>query len=116
MNSGELRINNWLTDEDGKHYRIATGKNIDDVVKSRGIRLVPEILEKCGFRLEFNRASRFFGPHNSLVLEIFPDGSTNLYLKKEGSEPTKLPNNVIYLHQLQNLFYALCGEELEVEL
>jgi hypothetical protein len=116
MHPGELRINNWLTDSKGKMFRVSAIQNDDDVSDFRAIRLMPEILEKCGFTIEFNRASRSIGTVNSLALEIYPDGSTKLYSDNNNQEALMLPNNIIYLHQLQNLFCALSGEELEVDL
>ena len=116
MHAGELRINNWLTDANGKNYRITSGQNIDDIDKAGAIRLTPELLEKCSFTMDFNRASRSFGTQNLFGLDIYPDGSTKIYIHNSDQEPLTLPNNVVYLHQLQNLFYALCGEELQVEL
>lgn len=87
------------------------------------IPLTPEILEKCGFvdpsengwgcRLSINSADelcwyRQDGP------EWGGHGNTVRYQSK-GSGFTR-DFNVKYLHQLQNLYFALAGEELTVNL
>lgn len=80
-----------------------------DIIKP--IHLTPEILEKCGF--EKHHADFFI---DALMLK--PKG--NLF--EVWLYPTPPPQsaynatNIIYLHQLQNLYFALTGEELEVKL
>ena len=82
-----------------------------------GIVLSPEILEKCGFVLNRN---------NELSIEI-NDIASHLELMRgvdgfyypsftqtpQGDEErTVYFNRINSLHQLQNLYFSLCGEEL----
>lgn len=79
------------------------------------IRLTEEILFKCGFKDIYNKMW--------LILE----GSPNIEINKstfqvsvwetinDETEGIYL-NNIRYLHQLQNLYFALTGKELEINL
>lgn len=92
-----------------------------DVVKP--IPLTPEILEKCGFE---NNEGQFSHPDNN-DFDLFFFQSGNLWCAynfgKEGESPlpSNYPNAPVYnpicnpfkyLHQLQNLYYSLTGQEL----
>ena len=68
------------------------------------ILLTPEILDKCGFE-KLNSGNRRF---NKIVLMC--ESVSNYLLKDIPLTPIK------YLHQLQNLYFALSGKELEVKL
>ena len=69
-----------------------------------GIILTVEILEKCGFKKDkFSDSwSRFTNKLYCLEISILHDGVFT---------PTF---NIKYLHQLQNLYFALTGEKLDV--
>ena len=77
--------------------------------------LTPEILGKAGFRnisdLSTNMYTSFW---NDIVGQI--SGYHNGYFFKDSvcNDINVLPIN--YVHQLQNLYFALTGEELEVNL
>lgn len=77
--------------------------------------LTPEILEKCGF--EYHMAEEFgreYWWHDKLgSLSPCNKGGFDLDDTESGSV-NKHP--VLHLHQLQNLYWGLCGEELAVEL
>ncbi len=76
------------------------------------IRLTNEILENCGFKRPIvnGEAIPFFKKSRYTIFELTPGvfeftvDSAILYKKLE------------YLHQLQNLYYFLIGEELTVDL
>lgn len=72
------------------------------------IPLTPELLEKCGF--EFSEA--FFKTYinEPLFLQEEADAFYMIYsnMRINPKKPLK------YLHELQNLYFALTGEELEV--
>jgi hypothetical protein len=75
------------------------------------IALTPEILEKCGFKLlsDFYGLQHTYGyiailfENSTLMIEDLHDDSVNIKAPK-------------YLHQLQNLYFALTGEELQIKL
>lgn len=83
------------------------------------IPLTPEILEKCGFIDRSgsipNRMSFGVTMFKRLELVWYAQDSFIRYQTK--SEGFTLPfEHVKYLHQLQNLYFALTGEELTVNL
>lgn len=67
---------------------------------AEGIPLTPEILEKCGF---VQTSAATFG--NGIIGIYFGEGE---YFYNHGKGK--------YLHQLQNLYFALTGEELNCPL
>lgn len=127
IRANQLRIGNFLyvsgntidTYQTSKPKRVDIDflKAIDEENKQRPdglltwfnpIPLTPEILEKCGF----NVTSKGFYQHPNWY---------NLSLKYfRGSYALRcnfmdiITNNIYYVHQLQNLYHALTGEELEI--
>jgi len=81
------------------------------------IPLTPEILEKCGFEND-NVFEKMFKYLNKSIYD-----TDKLTFRKEegficfdGIKYRTLLKHIIYLHQLQNLYFALTGEELTVNL
>ena len=112
MKASELRIGNWVEiDQYGNTrniIRIDSGSDIDQVVKLRPspIPLTPEILEKCGFEMmHLTSVKRWFNKDHIFYLQL-EKRKYFLYGYKF------YPNGITSLHQLQNLCYALTGEEL----
>jgi hypothetical protein len=126
MNAQELRIGNCVYQQDGQ-VRIIDGEDIhamemypEHSLRFKPIPLTPEILEKCGFKTD-------------IYLELANDDFALIYRREvkdkkwgdclvfEGNGGYDYPGDIPlwhikYLHQLQNLYYALAGEELEIEL
>jgi len=121
IESKELRIGNYVKCPlDGTFLKVTSISN-KTVISSKGdninynaiepIHLTEEILLKCGFektnRIDFGELKECYANfsfalmirHNSLFVDWI-GGNTE----------------VKYLHTLQNLFYALTGEELNVAL
>ena len=73
--------------------------------------LTPEILEKCGFDYDASYEVPKVQKGNFILWDGF-DGSFGANF----GGLTRLDVSVQYLHQLQNLYFALTGEELEVKL
>ena len=73
------------------------------------IQLTPCILKKCGFVAnEYNDEFEY----NLLLLDCeYTDGCFNVVFNE-----CTLPLDLKYLHQLQNLYFALIGKELTVKL
>jgi len=121
----ELRIGNlvyhyeWnklgkkLTPDSGRVTAI-NGKSVTvgpyQRAKIEGIPLTQEILEKCGFK-KFERQRGIVQWENEA-------GHTVEYTNGEWSLSPEFNFwiDVKYLHQLQNLYFALTGQELEVNL
>ena len=123
-NANELRIGNYLstkeaigittvfhidTDDDGWRINYLSGKFYDPVS------LTPEILEKAGF-VGVKPHDKDIYHYNGLtvVLTAKKGNLTMWYI--EGQEPAELNRNTDYLHQLQNLYFALTGGELPITL
>lgn len=113
----ELRIGNWVDGgyNDRLYYRIKEHDFLNtDFAITKPIPLTEEILLKCGFDffntclyhpvIKHQYQFRFY--ENDLYYGFYGECE----FIKETQQPIK------YLHQLQNLFYSLTGEELNVEL
>lgn len=131
----ELRIGNWVIIKDdvrGNYtYEITAHdleemESFEDDYKSNGvlpIPLTPEILEKAGFEA---RNERMFRKEINHVMikrvwvynsnDHYPNDD-NWYLGAENKHEEQISGIIInHLHQLQNLYFALTGEELEINL
>lgn len=115
IQANELRIGNWY-DHNGS-YRQVTPNTIEEVwegerIYVNPIPLTPEILEKwCGFENDDN--DFLIGISERTNLHI------NLIKKRtllESYDGIIALCNISYLHQLQNLYFALTGKELNVQL
>ena len=112
IKANELRIGNIVLNPlTGEPCKI-TAMDISDIengYKTReGIILSPEILEKYGFIKEIDN---FYRLNNSSMIEIlFADKGILV-----ASQSVCL-NHVKYIHQLQNLYVALTGEELKANM
>ena len=82
------------------------------------IPLTPEVLEKCGFDRLNKETMAVPSIWHSTYTRVLV--KTNFDLQERGSEWYWIEGNTIvelkYLHQLQNLYFALTGKELEVTL
>lgn len=138
MKASELRIGNWvLYSEDGSIFRIEeihkVGLNVRNIVEEiwmeheyfEGIPLTEKWLEKFGFEKGDNKHcnSRFMYfsfPNSKRLLTVCI--ATNLiclhdiYNGIDDQKIIQIPIETNYVHQLQNLYFALTGEELEINL
>ena len=107
MKANELRIGNWvnnfevdlqLTSKDIYHLDVYVGRVI-----ANPIPITPEWLERFGF----------VSKHNNLFIL----GKIELRYYRGRSDVLVRGINVSYkyIHQLQNLYFALTGEELEIK-
>lgn len=132
MKANELRIGNWIfdagdeqksfqieqicKDSDGfsGYYVVFRNGSFKSSISSdliQPIVLTPEILEKCGFDYDASYEVPKVQKGNFILWDGF-DGSFSANF----GGLTRLDVYVIHLHQLQNLYFALTGEELEVKL
>jgi hypothetical protein len=102
MKANELRIGNWVRyHHNGGFIDAQIFHLTDEDINVLPIPLSPEIIEKCGFEDEYGNGRYYFDG-----LEYY-DGK--LWFRTSEIK-------IQYLHQFQNLYFALTGEELEVNL
>ncbi|MGZ5189728.1 MAG: hypothetical protein ACXWCZ_01845 [Flavisolibacter sp.] len=130
INVHELRTGNHIMQKINNRIVIVTCNHEHFELLSKGekdvfpIVLKPELLEKCGFieneeypllpeAREFKLVLPVIGNHKNEILayiknnkECFGRAVVNGFTAS---------NNFYHLHQLENLYYALTGEELEVK-
>lgn len=135
ITANELRIGNWLNERNRKyvgksvypfqvevqHLKMLEGKS---TWKERieGIPLTTDIVLKCGFEDSNKDNPEYLRCYTYGDIEFFPPQGDE-YKDREGITIScsdsyydrNLPH-IKHLHQLQNLYFALCGVELKVEL
>lgn len=115
MEIKELRIGNWVinnylkpdyeTNKDPigwNYYKIECGGDIEDYEDYEPIPLTEEILLKCGFE--------------KLGLIKYELNGVVLNIKWSSYFIHRFDTEIKHLHQLQNLYFALKGEELKIKL
>jgi hypothetical protein len=110
MDAKELRIGNLVEEPKGYTHKIERLDEKSDRVR-HGIKITNEWLINLGFRKTFS--SLLFLPMPSISSEIHyekhPYGKVFTIRSSAG---VLVPNDIKYIHQLQNLYFALTGEEL----
>ena len=125
MNANEIRVGNWLNDprpfnEDTKKffkmtdngYFKATARDIQYAEEFEPITLTEEILLKCGF--EKTGITELYYSTDTINISWFEEDPTVIEINCENIQCYII--NCEYLHQLQNLYFALKGQELEINL
>lgn len=123
MKSNELRIGNKLQKDNGKIFTVSRlDESIDIQVKEErglltlgynlfGIPLTEERLLKCGFT---KSKLEGYDVHFKYSHYLLHSGITALYNSEFSIKLDDVARGIKYLHQLQNLYFALTGEELEI--
>ena len=106
MEAKELRIGSWVQPEHGKSNYQITAKDILDISQGRfpiePIPLTEEWLIKFGFKQ--------WGDKYTFGLK-----GINIHHRQRGFVLRKSVPVIQYVHQLQNLYFALTGEELTLK-
>jgi hypothetical protein len=129
IQANELRVGNLVcftnnrTKEIHNHVLLLKDFGKSFLNKVEPIHLTPEILEKAGFVKISDR--NFY--HWTLKFSGIADNGSNKYIISGMHHKDSLPivvaftvngfwasKNMEYLHQLQNLYFALTGEELQI--
>jgi len=112
MKVNELRIGNWVMGYHNpfkwslEHFDLLKQADLDEIIKEP-VLITEEILLKCGFEQSLLDSSEFsIGAFECIIKE---DGC-GAYFRLCWMADIK------HLHQLQNLYFAITGEELKVEL
>jgi len=114
MNANEFRIGNWYS-QFGNLHQVTwdTIKALGDAPETqlwcKPIPLSPEILEKCGFENQRYEEWEAFAYKDTAICASW-DGVEWVF--KYGYDSDLSIASCEFLHQLQNLIYALTGEEL----
>ncbi len=78
-----------------------------------GVPLTPEILLKCGFENVIEFDYHFRKDEFDVMIESH---GIYYYIDDRGDNEGTKPRQIKYLHQLQNLYFALTGIELTINL
>jgi len=135
IQANELRIGNWINcytfeDEDGDYAYKVRGEDIANIVKHNsgnrfaGISLTEEWLLKFGFEnFEFGNILEInFFKYQVKVMNGFCwfyrldwEKDVAVKSKDEWANEWNRITKLTHVHQLQNLYFALTGEELEIK-
>ena len=131
MNTQELRIDNWVNYKGepiklnsisryGIYYTPSPCKAFQSEVSSVHVQVIPlteEILLKCGFKkYEDVYSLNMFGLLYYSGQFHYAVWQYNGYIEEmEFSDPSEIDTPaILYVHQLQNLYFALTGKELPI--
>lgn len=111
MKLQDLRIGNWFVGFDNKpfiwsvdDFKLLESADISEIVK-HPIKITEQLLVKCGF----------IEVENSTMSTTY-EKSGFIYNKRVNTwYYWGVPINIKYLHELQNLYYNIIGEELRVK-
>ena len=120
MKVNELRVDNWFMGYHDpfkwslEHFDLLKQADLDEIIKEP-IPLTEEILLKCGFE---NKSGSFVPTfickqRRDLLVQVL--NGCIFRIKTDMEYPTFV-RYFDYLHQLQNLYFAITGEELEVRI
>jgi len=118
IQANELRIGNYVSmfGEQILIVDISLLMGIENGVEFIPIPLTPEILEKCGFEWSDTKTHSDDRPpvkglYKEFLLMLNNGSNKNIWYAAPFGYPL-MPQRTYYLHQLQNLYFALTGEEL----
>ena len=108
MEANELRIGNLVSTPDEQYHKWEFSHHDFDYYRMEEITPIPlteEWLLKFGFAKD-EQTLDLFGNYDSWIER----NGMELYLKSE-----TMQKKIEYVHQLQNLYFALTGNELEIK-
>ena len=124
MKASELRLGNWINCI-GTIRKVSLSTihelNISENEYIRPIPLNEEWLIKCGFELSEHKDQAFlkiktdFTNGSSFSLDCFTDDWSFMIEERnfnDGNNCSFIPRKINYVHELQNLYFALTNEEL----
>jgi hypothetical protein len=129
MKASEIMLNNYVKDHLGRVLKVVGLKddNVYLVLSNKekiryniktiqGLELTEEILLKCGFVIGGSKQWLFINldKKDECYLYFNPLGK-GIAIDQEGKE-CSFEIDLNYLHQLQNLYFALTNEELTINL
>ena len=122
MEANEIRVGNWLNDprqydpkffpKTDNGYFKATARDIQYADEFEPIKLTEEILLKCGFYK--TGITELYLLTDTINISWFEEDPTVIEINSENIYSYIV--NCEFLHQLQNIYWCLVGEELEINL
>jgi len=122
MEANEIRVGNWLNDprqydpkffpKTDNGYFKATARDIQYADEFEPIKLTEEILLKCGFYK--TGITELYLLTDTINISWFEEDPTVIEINSENIYSYIV--NCEFLHQLQNLYFALKSQELEINL
>ena len=121
MKATELRLGNWVEQPNDGVTRVTAVLN-DLQIKTetgyidkycRPIPLTEEWLLKFGFTYDKSFGWSFSDEKIYFILSYYQP-SNRVVLETDEESVINVPQDISYVHQLQNLYFALTGEELEL--
>lgn len=113
MNSQELRIGNWVyLPSKKKQYQISSGHDIEEIEDSNDaepIEITHDRLIMLGFKCT---AYQFRYETDKYMIEQWVSSGQYFFRVRVSETDSIAIAELDYLHQLQNLYFALTGEEL----
>jgi hypothetical protein len=125
MKANELRIGNWLLTQNQrtlkKYVEVESitehAINIDfrehNYSEVAPIPLTPEILVKCGFEWSIYHQAHH---KQGFIFDLSARHSGGFVMHESRGKQQIICPEILWLHKLQNLYFALTGTELEVSL
>lgn len=114
MKANELRIGNWVNSriEVGVFYDVMVTKNdfSGNIDLFKPIPLTKEWLVKLGLKNGFSDLQ--------FTIKVTENCSMSVFINQNGNNcyiGDELEVRIEYVHQLQNLYFALTGEELTIK-
>jgi len=109
----ELRVGNYFNNIHGGLGQIKNGEAIDKSEWYKPIPLTPELLITCGFEdFTHSQLPLWEMPNGFMIFENIYEGGNGYSVQLMGKFDVQLQ----YLHQLQNLYFALTGEDFKINL
>jgi hypothetical protein len=122
MNAKELRIGNMVIDHEWNYYHRVKATELsfgdeDGGIGFEPIPLTEEILLRCGFKKVYDGKQMSELKFGNILVAIASDSIQLYFFFGEEMQLIFDDHSAFqYLHQLQNLFFALTGKELQVNL
>ena len=84
------------------------------------VELTPDILEAAGFGVNKDNSFGYINENEGILIELGDfyedDGRAVFYYNLPDTDNSTCIAYCKYLHQLQNLYRCLCGEELQIDI
>jgi len=110
MKANELRIGNYLQSRENRIFKVT----IEDLQFIEAgslclpIQLTEELLLKCGF--EIKKSGRFGNEYHFKNFSLYTSKEKTICFVWDD----KYIIDILYIHQLQNIFFALTNQELKI--